>query len=185
MSQTAPSILEEIANLFRAKGDSEYGGEAVTQAEHALQAATLAQEAGASEALIVAALLHDIGHLMHDLPDDAPDDGIDDRHEITGAHWLEKHFPAAVCEPVKLHVPAKRYLCAVDPLYRAGLSAPSELSLHLQGGPMSSAEVDEFRSHRHFESAIQLRRWDDEAKVPDFPTPDLEFFLSKTAALVL
>jgi len=171
-----PDIVDEVLKLFRDRGDSQYGEEAVSQLDHALQTAALAADAGADSALISAALLHDIGHLLHDLPDDAPDHGIDDRHEITGGTWLERRFNDDVTEPVRLHVPAKRYLCAVDADYHDELSPPSVLSLKLQGGPMSEDEVAEFEKNPQFERAVRLRRWDDEAKIPDHPTPSLEFF---------
>ena len=176
MKESEINSAEQILNLFRERGDSEYGNEAVTQQEHALQTAALALGGGGDASLVTAALLHDVGHLLHDLPDDAPDDGIDDRHEHTGAHWLEKRFGDAVVEPVRLHVPAKRYLCAVDPDYHDQLSPPSRQSLELQGGIMSAAEVAEFERNPYFQQAVQLRRWDDEAKIPDAPTPPLEAF---------
>ncbi|MBI1349210.1 HD domain-containing protein [bacterium] len=168
---------EELIDLFRKRGDSQYGGEAVTQLEHALQAATLAEQQHASPQLITAALLHDVGHLLHHLSDDAPDRGIDDHHECSAEHLLCRWFPGSVTDPIRMHVAAKRYLCAVDPAYRATLSAPSLQSLQLQGGDMSPAEVADFTKMPHFEAAIQLRRWDDEAKVPGEPTPPLDHFV--------
>ena len=171
-----------MLELLRTKGHSEYGSEAVTQLEHALQAAELAVEAGADAPLITAALLHDVGHMLHDLPEDAPDQGIDDRHEELGAHWLEQRFGADVVEPVRLHVPAKRFLCATDPSYQAALSEPSRLSLELQGGAMDAEEVRAFEQHPQHDRAVQLRRWDDEAKVPAKPTPPLEAFRESIAA---
>src|SRR6516225_6317978 len=116
-------------------------GEPVSQTEHALQTAWAAEQAGAASALIAAALLHDIGHLLHDLPEDCAHHGIDDAHEVRGARWLVQHFGPDVTEPVRLHVPAKRYLCSTDPAYRSQLSEASELSLKLQGGPFTPAEV--------------------------------------------
>lgn len=166
----------EVLDLFRRNGDSQYGGEAVSQLEHALQAATFAEAEGASAALIAAALLHDIGHLLHTLPDDTSDRGIDDRHELLGARWLEARFPPEVSEPIKLHVAAKRYLCAVDRDYRDRLSSPSQVSLALQGGPMTPEEVREFEQHRFARDATRLRHWDDAAKVPRLATPPLEHF---------
>ncbi len=165
-----------IVDMFKAKGNSQYGHEAVTQLEHALQAAWLAEKDGADAELIAASLLHDVGHLLHDLPDDAPDQGIDDRHEILGERWLLKNFGSAVVEPVKLHVDAKRYLCATEPGYLELLSEPSVQSLHLQGGPMNASEVAEFRSNVHCDRAVRLRRWDDLAKDVDLKTPDIEYF---------
>ncbi len=170
-------IKETIAAMFAARGDSEYGGESVTQIEHALQCALLAEQAHSSPALIVAALLHDVGHLLHELPDDTPDQGIDDHHENRGYHFLKKHFDPAVTEPVRQHVAAKRYLCTVDPRYLGLLSEPSIVSFHLQGGMMSDQELNEFRQSPHWEDSLQLRKWDDSAKVIDLETPPVEHFL--------
>lgn len=175
------SDIADIIDLLRRCGDSQYGGEAVTQLEHSLQSAALAESAHASPALIAAALLHDIGHLLHNLPDDAPDLGTDDHHETSAGQYLARLFPPAVCEPVRLHVAAKRFLCATDPAYHAALSRPSQISLALQGGPMTAQEAAEFRQHPHFIDAVQLRQWDDEAKVPGLPTPTLEHFAQYVA----
>jgi phosphonate degradation associated HDIG domain protein len=171
-------VVQQVGTLLDHHGDSQYGGEVVTQREHALQSAWLAEQAGAAPALIAAALLHDIGHLLHHLPNDAPDRGIDDRHEELGARWLRKRFPDAVIEPVRLHVPAKRYLAATDPVYPTLLSEPSIVSLRLQGGPMSPGEVEEFEQHPHFTAAVELRRWDDTAKIAGLQTPSVSHFLS-------
>jgi phosphonate degradation associated HDIG domain protein len=168
--------MEQILELFAAHGDSEYGGEAVTQLEHALQAAFLAEQEGAPAALITAALLHDVGHLLHDLPSDAPDQGIDDHHENSAANFLKQWFPDNVTEPIRLHVAAKRYLCAVDPDYQGQLSGPSVLSLQLQGGPMTAEEVASFERNPHCEAAVRVRRWDDTAKVPQLKTPALSHY---------
>jgi [1-hydroxy-2-(trimethylamino)ethyl]phosphonate dioxygenase len=168
--------VNELIQLFKAHGHSEYGGEAVTQAEHALQTATLAREAGAPDTLVAAALLHDVGHLLHELPDDAPDQGIDDLHEALAARYLEKYFVDAVTEPVRLHVAAKRYLCATEPGYLEKLSEPSVLSLQLQGGPMSAEEASDFAANPFAPDAVQLRRWDDEAKDPAKITPLIDDF---------
>jgi [1-hydroxy-2-(trimethylamino)ethyl]phosphonate dioxygenase len=168
--------VDDIFHLFETRGDSLYGGEQVTQLEHALQSAALAEAEQATPALVVAALLHDIGHLLHDLPDDAPDTGVDDRHETSGQNYLSALFPESVTEPVRLHVPAKRYLCTVDADYSKGLSQPSVVSLRLQGGPMIAEEVDRFRANPFAEDALRLRRWDDAAKVPDLPTPPLSHY---------
>ena len=165
---------EAICRLFQHRGDSQYGGEAVSQLEHALQTALLAQKEQADDALIAAALLHDVGHLLHGLPDDAPDQAIDDVHENRAADWLIKHFGPRVTEPVRLHVAAKRYLCAVDPNYLGLLSTPSVTSLRLQGGPMSAKEVLDFETNPYYKAAVRLRRWDDTAKVPGLPTPTLQ-----------
>jgi len=173
----AESVADEVIRLFRTHGDSEYGGEAVTQLEHALQAATLAVQQQASAAVVVAALLHDIGHLLHDLPADAPRQGVDDLHENLGARWLCSRFESDVTEPVRLHVAAKRYLCAVEPEYQRTLSEPSLVSLTLQGGPMSEAEVRQFEQLPFFQDAVQLRRFDDAAKIVGFKTPPVDHFV--------
>lgn len=174
-----------VLNLFRRSGGSQYGGEAVSQLEHALQAATAAEAEGAGAALVAAALLHDVGHLLHELPDDAPDQGVDDRHELLGADWLELRFAPAVVELVKQHVPAKRYLCAVDADYRSQLSGPSLTSLALQGGPMTNDEVRAFEDSPFAQDAVRLRLWDDAAKVPGLATPRLEHFAAHLDAVCL
>jgi [1-hydroxy-2-(trimethylamino)ethyl]phosphonate dioxygenase len=175
-SSAHPQVTLEVLRLFRDHGQSQYGGEAVSQQEHALQAAYFAERAGADAELIVAALLHDVGHLLHSLPDDAPERGIDDEHETLAARWLESRFAPPVVEPVRLHVAAKRFLCANDPDYQRRLSPPSRLSLQLQGGPMSPAETLGFQAHPYFAAAVSLRHWDDAAKVPKLATPPLEHY---------
>lgn len=170
------TVRQEVLQLFRARGGSNYGKEAVTQEQHALQAAFFAERQGASPALITAALLHDVGHLLHDLPEDAPDTGIDDQHELLAERWLRERFAANVVEPAALHVSAKRYLCATDADYTRELSPPSVLSLKLQGGPMSPAEQADFEKRPYFRDAVALRRWDDAAKVVDLLTPDLNHY---------
>ncbi len=172
-------VTKQIISLFESKGSSMYGGEAVTQLEHALQAADLAKKNQASDSLIVASLLHDIGHLLHDLPEMASEGGIDDIHEELAARFLKDYFIEAVTEPVKLHVQAKRYLCAVEPDYYDSLSQPSKTSLALQGGIMMETEIDNFRNNPYHKDAISLRKWDDLAKDPGMVCPDLyEFILS-------
>ncbi len=175
-SASAEPIIAEVMRLFRERGESEYGGESVTQAEHALQTADLALADGAESTLVAAALLHDIGHLLHQLPDDAPDQGVDDVHEELGGRWLEKRFGPAVTEPVRLHVAAKRYMCARQPEYYDLLSEPSRISLSLQGGPMNDDEVAEFERNAFHEAAVRLRQWDDEAKIVDKVTTPLQGF---------
>ncbi|HWE39608.1 MAG TPA: HD domain-containing protein [Isosphaeraceae bacterium] len=170
-------VVSRVLRLFAERGDSDYGSEAVSQRAHALQAAHLARQSGADPALVAAALLHDVGHLLHNLPDDAPDRGIDDRHEELAARWLARHFRPEVAEPVRLHVAAKRYLCATETSYYEQLSEPSRVSLALQGGPMSAEEVEGFRASPHFEDAVRLRRWDDEAKDPGLLVPGLEAYV--------
>jgi phosphonate degradation associated HDIG domain protein len=167
------SVVDTILGLFARGGSAAYFGEAVSQQEHALQCAHLAERSGAADELVAAALLHDIGHLLHQLAEDCAEHGIDDRHEAGGALWLERHFPAAVTAPIRLHVAAKRYLCAIAPEYRASLSPASQRSLDLQGGAFSAAEVQAFERLPQHQDAIVLRRWDDEAKVPGLAVPVL------------
>jgi phosphonate degradation associated HDIG domain protein len=169
-------IADEIVELFGRRGSGAYFGEAVSQEEHALQSAHLAREAGASDALVAAALLHDIGHLLHGLPETIADDGVDGRHEAAGATWLALHFPPEVAEPVRLHVAAKRYLCAVDAGYLAGLSPASRRSLELQGGAFTPEQAEAFERHPHFQATLQLRHWDDQAKVPALLVPGLDTY---------
>ena len=180
--ETKNDIVASIINLFNDKGHSEYGGEAVTQLEHALQTATLARENNASDQLISASLLHDIGHLLHDLPNDAPLKGIDDVHENKAAVFLRKYFPEAVTEPVRLHVMAKRYLSSTEETYYSLLSEPSKQSLVLQGGLMSSAEVSAFEQNPFFSDAVKLRKWDDQAKLQELTTAPVEDFEKNIAA---
>jgi phosphonate degradation associated HDIG domain protein len=177
------SLSDEIRQLFEARGCVEYHGEAVSQAEHALQAANLAETEGAPDSLIIAALLHDVGHLISGHDEDAADHGIDDRHEVAGAAWLSQHLAAEVCAPIRLHVAAKRYLCAMEPAYFAGLSPASRLSLKLQGGPFGANELAAFESNPHHSAAVRLRRWDDAAKVPGLAVPGLEHYLGRIEAL--
>lgn len=180
---TAPAdhhpTTRELLALFDQRGGSRYGGEAVTQLQHALQAATFAEREGADPPLVTAALLHDVGHLLHDFADDAPDKGVDDEHETLAAAWLAQRFPPAVVAPVAMHVAAKRYLCTVDPHYLSVLSQPSIQSLKLQGGPMSPDEVTRFESRPFYQDAVRLRRWDDAAKIVDMPTPSLDHFATQ------
>ena len=177
-------ITEEIFSLFKKNGSSMYGGEAVTQLEHALQCAALAKSNNSSNELITASLLHDVGHLLHDLPDDASDNGIDDYHEELAARYLEKNFTKAVVEPVKLHVQAKRYLCAVENGYLETLSEPSKISLSFQGGVMSEEEVKEFEINEFYKEAVNLRRWDDLAKDPNLVSPSIESFIDSINASI-
>lgn len=168
--------VSHVLACFRLRGHSGYGQEVVSQIEHALQTAYSAEQSGASPQLIAACLLHDVGHLLHDLPDDAPDNAIDDEHEQLGAAWLTEYFLPEVVEPIRLHVAAKRYLCAVDSEYFSKLSPPSIQSLELQGGPMTTTQARHFERHLHFAAAIQLRRFDDQAKIPNLTTPPLNHY---------
>ena len=170
------TVVSTIVKLFAEKGHSLYGGEEVTQQQHALQCATMAHNELAPPALVTAALLHDLGHLLHDLPENAPDQGIDDLHENLAAQYLAAHFPDEVTQPIKYHVAAKRYLCATNPVYMGMLSPLSLQSLHLQGGPMTAQEVLDFERNPFCRDAIRLRTWDDNAKDLKMKTPPINFF---------
>jgi len=159
------TIVDEIADLFAGVGTMAYLGESVSIAEHMLQTADAAEQDGASAELIAAALLHDLGHLVHTMPEDSADHGIDTAHEEVGARWLSSAFPQAVVAPIRLHVAAKRYLCATSPEYMAVLSPASVHSLMLQGGPMTPDEAAEFEALPHSADAVRVRRWDDRGKV--------------------
>jgi phosphonate degradation associated HDIG domain protein len=183
MLMNAPSpVLEEIRHMLEIRADGRYGLHDVTQREHALQAAWLAERDGHGPALVAAALLHDIGHLVHDLGEAPAEQGIDDRHEERGHAWLARHFGPEVTEPVRLHVAAKRFLCATEPGYFDTLSPDSVLSLSLQGGPMSPGEAEAFRAGPHAGAAVTLRRYDEQAKVKDLATPPVAHFLAHVAA---
>lgn len=164
---------QHIISLFQKFGNSEYGGEPVNQVEHALQSAYLAQEAGESDTLVLACLLHDIGHLLHQLPNDAPENGIDDLHENLGYQYLKKWFPESITEPIRLHVDAKRYLCTIEPNYVKILSPASVTSLMLQGGIMSIEECLNYESNPFYKEGLKLRKYDDQAKIPNFPTKEI------------
>ena len=170
-------IVDSIFETFRRSGDDVYLGEDVSLTEHMLQTALAAEQDEAPAELVAAAVLHDFGHMVHELDEDCAAEGIDSQHEEVGAGFLERHFPPAVTEPIRLHVASKRYLCAVDPAYLAQLSPASRQSLDLQGGPFSSAAGDRVRGRPLTgEAAVRLRRYDDYAKIPGLPTPDLEHY---------
>jgi [1-hydroxy-2-(trimethylamino)ethyl]phosphonate dioxygenase len=172
------SLIDDILDLYGSRGSAAYFGERVSMTEHGLQAAHFAQVAGAPETLVVAALLHDIGHLLESVPDDLEDWRTDAHHEETGARWLAQRFPPSVSVPVRLHVPAKRYLCATDPHYFARLSPASVHTLQLQGGPMSAQEIARFESEPFSRDAVRVRHWDDQGKVAGLETPPLEAYIS-------
>jgi phosphonate degradation associated HDIG domain protein len=164
------SVAAQILALYEARGTGAYFGERVSMTEHALQTAHFARAEGAPEALVLAALLHDVGHLIEPVPDELADWTSDAHHEELGARWLARRFPREVSEPVRLHVPAKRYLCATDAAYHARLSPASVHTLALQGGPMSAPEVVRFQAEPFGADAVRLRRWDDQGKVAGLRT---------------
>jgi len=161
---SAEAFVNSIFALFDRLGGHTYG-EAVTQLDHALQTAHHARAAGEPDALVAAALLHDIGHLLQKQGADAADRGVDALHERIGAAWLAQAFGPRVTEPVRLHVEAKRYLATREAGYLEALSGASVQSLALQGGPMSEAEADAFQTAPGFDAAVKLRRYDEQGKV--------------------
>ncbi len=167
------SITDELLGLFAERGADAYFGESVSMTEHGLQAAYFARSAGAPPSLVIAALLHDVGHLVVHVPDDLKDWVEDAHHEEIGSKWLARRFPPSVSEPVRLHVPAKRYLLAVDATYLAKLSPASVVTLKLQDGPMSREEVAHFETEPYHRDAVKVRQWDDQGKVAGLATPTL------------
>ncbi|MFD0279465.1 phosphonate degradation HD-domain oxygenase [Kitasatospora sp. NPDC127111] len=183
------AALDAIAGLFAGEGAGEYLGEEVTMAEHMLQAGAAAEAAGAPAHLVAAALLHDVGHFLdeHGRGTTHGKDlmrGQDNRHSATGADWLAQWFGPEVTEPVRLHVAAKRYLCAVEPGYRERLSAASEYTLNVQGGPMDERRAAAFAALPGAADAVAVRRWDERAKTAGAATPDFEHYRPLLTALM-
>lgn len=170
-------IIDQIVDAFKKYGDELYdGGEAVTQTQHAFQTAYFVEQDGGPDTLVAAALVHDFGHVMHDMPMDLVSRHVDGKHEEVGAAFLSRYFVPAVTEPGRLHVAAKRYLCATDPAYFGLLSPVSVRSLELQGGPFTPEEVRAFEANPFYKDAVRLRRCDEKGKVPDLNTPDLAYY---------
>lgn len=161
----AGHFIDDILDLFARRGANEYMGEPVTMSQHMEQTAACAVADGADDNLVVAALLHDIGHFISAHPIESLENGIDNLHEEAGARYLEAWYPPAITEPIRLHVAAKRYLCATDDQYLAQLSSASVQSLRVQGGPMSEAEIEAFEASPHHREAVRLRLYDDDGKV--------------------
>lgn len=179
------TVVEQIECIFEDRGDEKYGSENVTQRQHALQCAALAEAADAPKTLVAAALLHDIGHLLTgDRLPESMDENFDDSHEDLGAEWLEKHFSRAVTAPVRLHVAAKRYLCTKEPGYLAKLSPTSKKSYEDQGGQMSGEELAAFESDDYFEQGLELRRWDDAGKDASLTTKSVAEYREVLCELV-
>ena len=174
--------IPDICALYERHGGRMYSGEPVTQLEHALQSAALAEAAGADAELITAALLHDLGHLLNDQGDTPTARGIDDVHQYFALPFLRGLFDDRVLEPIRLHVDAKRYLCETRPGYHDALSADSKRSLALQGGTFSAAEAAEFIARPLAPRAVELRLWDDAAKLVGQRTPPLAHFSPILAA---
>lgn len=180
----AETIVPFIADIFERRGAEDYLGEPVTLSEHMLQGAWLAEQDGAPDELVVAALLHDIGHYTSEFGTYTPEDQEDRHHDEAGAKILEPFFPPIVTECVRLHVAAKRYLCATDSDYRSKLSPASAHTLSLQGGPMSNAEIAEFRANPFHDAAVKVRLWDEGGKVPGMKTRNFRDYVPLLGSVV-
>lgn len=171
--------IPDIEALFARRGGEQYSGEPVTQLEHALQTAQLAELNGADDELVTAALLHDLGHLLNDQGESPSLQGIDDLHQYFALPFLRGVFGERVLQAIQWHVDAKRYLCATRPEYWASLSDDSKRSLELQGGIFSTEEAQTFITRAHAREAVQLRLWDDLAKKAGRLTPPLTHYLER------
>jgi phosphonate degradation associated HDIG domain protein len=174
--------ISDICVLFARKGGRAYAGEPVNQLEHALQTAMRAEEECAGPALVTAALLHDLGHLLNDQGESPTLRGVDDLHQYAALPFLRALFDDDVLVPIRLHVDAKRHLCATRDGYLEALSADSKRSLALQGGPFTPEEAKAFIAQPHAEDAVRLRLWDDLAKVEGGVTPPLAHFVAAIEA---
>lgn len=181
---TPETIVTFLDDIFTRRGGDEYFGEAVTLAEHMLQGAHFAEQRGEREEIIVAALLHDIGHFTNEFGVYVADDTVDRLHEEAGAEVLERFFPTIVTDCVRYHVAAKRYLCAIDPAYFGKLSEASVHSLTLQGGPMDAAEVTAFEANPNANDIVKVRYLDDEGKVVGLQTPPFAHFAPMVERIV-
>ncbi|WP_289042335.1 HD domain-containing protein [uncultured Aliiroseovarius sp.] len=181
---TPDTIVDFIGGIFDRRGEEEYLGEPVTMAEHMLQGATIAEQNGQSEEIIVGALLHDIGHFTSEFGTYHPDDTEDRHHEDAGAEVLEQFFPSVITDCVRYHVAAKRYLCATKPEYFKRLSPASVHSLELQGGPMNADEVAAFEENPNLKEIIAVRYLDEAGKRDDMQTPDFWHFAPMVQRMV-
>ena len=181
--------IADIELLFFRFGAQQYSGEPVTQLEHALQTAHLAEQSAAGDELVTACLLHDLGHMLNEqgrgLNDTPSLHGIDDTHQYFALPFLRGLFPDAVLDAIRLHVDAKRYLCGTNPAYQAKLSDDSKRSLELQGGVFDTAQAQAFLQQGAAPDAIRLRLWDDLAKQAALPTPPLAHFLARAQRCAL
>lgn len=179
MAESTPThadrIVAQIFRVFRERGHRHYG-ESVSEQEHALQTAEFARQYSEPDALVLSCLLHDYGHMLHDLGENIADQGVDARHEELGAWLLKDWFPEEILQPIRQHVASKRYLCWRNTQYRDGLSPSSQRSLQLQGGPMSEQEASEFEALPFFDQCVRLRLYDDMGKVPQMPTATIESY---------
>ncbi|MES0808497.1 HD domain-containing protein [Roseibium sp. SCPC15] len=181
---TRDNIVAFLGDIFERCGDEEYLGEPVTMAQHMLQGATIAEQNGLDEEIIVGALLHDIGHFTSEFGTFTMDDTEDRYHEEAGAKVLSAFFPSVIVDCVKYHVAAKRYLCATKPDYFKRLSEASVHSLNLQGGPMNDEEVAKFEKNPNLKKIIQVRYLDEAGKQADMETPDFWHFAPMVQRIV-
>ena len=173
---TINQVIAEILGAYETGGDLDYG-ENISMREHMLQTACLAERGGRDERIIVAALLHDYGHLVCDQPNNIFSEGDNNFHETVGARALENWFDEEVVGAIRLHVAAKRYLCAANPKYMSRLSDASITTLAVQGGPMKSEEMVEFREQAGYRMALTIRVYDDLGKEPKMQRPELEYYV--------
>jgi len=178
------TIVPFLADIFQRRGAESYLGEQVSMAEHMLQGAWLAEQEGAPDELVAAALLHDIGHYTSEFGTYSPEDTKDKYHDAAGAQILEPFFPPVITECVRLHVAAKRYLCAIDPGYHDRLSNASIHSLSLQGGPMTEQEVADFEANPFHKEAVMVRKWDDAGKVAGMETKSFDDYTGLLESVV-
>ncbi len=177
--------IDDIEIVFARRGAEQYSGEPVTQLEHALQSAALAEAEGADDELVTAALLHDLGHLLQDLGETPSLRGVDDVHQYAALPFLRGLFGERVLGGIRLHVDAKRYLCATRPEYHDALSEDSKRSLKLQGGVFDAVQAQAFIAQPGAPDAVRLRLWDDRAKVAGLPTPPLAHYLERARRCAL
>lgn len=181
---TAETIVDFLGSIFDRRGGEEYLGEPVTMGQHMLQGATIAEQSGQPDSIIVAALLHDIGHFTSEFGSFSMDDTEDRHHEEAGAEVLERFFPSVITDCVRFHVAAKRYLCATRPEYNSRLSEASLHSLSLQGGPMSAEEVEEFEENPNLQAIVTVRYLDDAGKRPEMETQGYAHFAPMVQRMV-
>ena len=181
---TTSNIIDYLEDVLLRRGEDSYLGESVTMSEHMLQAACQAEKAGESPEVMVAALLHDIGHYSAEFPEAYLTVGYDNRHEEAGAAILDPFFAEEIVAPVRWHVQAKRYLCATEPDYLDSLSPASKTTLQLQGGIFNDQEIRGFEANPFFQSIVRVRRYDDAAKVPGAKTPPVHHYLAMARKLL-
>lgn len=172
-------VIDFIRTQYTENGHVAYG-EHISMTNHMLQSAFYAEQAGSSKEVVVAAFLHDIGHLLHGLPEDISDHGIDGFHEDIGERCLKGYLPTLVTDCIRLHVQAKRYMCTLKPAYYEKLTGASRESLAIQGGLMSDQEVAAFESEPYYKEAMRVRVYDDMGKQAELEHPDLDYYLKLT-----